>query len=158
MLTIPRLVGSLLGALVGLSSVVVWPPAAGATVNDGSDVSVTRFDGEDRYETSLQVAEAVAADAGGSLSSVVLVSGRRWTDAVVAAPVAGSLGAPVLMTPPSELRADALAFLQRVGVSSAVVVGPDASGGEHGPRARRGRRGARCARSGWHLRRACHRG
>ena len=83
--------------------------------------------------TSLQVAEAVAADAGGSLEWVVLVSGRRWTDAVVAAPVAGALGAPVLMTPPGELRADALEFLQRVGVSKALVVGPDASGGEHGP-------------------------
>ncbi|MDE0318909.1 MAG: hypothetical protein OXH86_16715 [Acidimicrobiaceae bacterium] len=37
------------------------------------------------------------------------------------------------MTPPDELRADALNFLQRVGVSSAVAVGPDASGDEHGP-------------------------
>ncbi|MYI12209.1 MAG: hypothetical protein F4117_06545, partial [Acidimicrobiales bacterium] len=64
---------------------------------------------------------------------MVLVSGRRWTDAVVAAPVAGALGAPVLMTPPDELRADALAFLQRAGVSKALVVGPDASGGAHGP-------------------------
>ena len=64
---------------------------------------------------------------------VVLVSGERWTDAVVAAPVAGALGAPVLMTPPGELRADALGFLQRVGVSGALVVGPDAGGGGHGP-------------------------
>ncbi len=107
--------------------------AAGAAENDGSDVSVTRYGGADRYETSLQVAEAVVADAGGSESWVVLVSGRRWTDAVVAAPVAGALGAPVLMTPPDELRADALEFLQRVGVTSALVVGPDASGGAHGP-------------------------
>ena len=133
MLTVPRLAGLLMGALVAFASVLVWPAAAGATVGDASDASVTRFGGGDRYETSLQVAEAVAADAGGSLSSVVLVSGRRWTDAVVAATMAGSLGAPVLMTPPDELRADALGFLQQAGVSSAVVVGPDASGGEHGP-------------------------
>ena len=52
---------------------------------------------------------------------------------MVAATVAGALGAPVLMTPPDELRADALEFLQRVGVTSALVVGPDASGGAHGP-------------------------
>jgi M6 family metalloprotease-like protein len=97
------------------------------------NVSVVRYGGADRYVTSLQVAEAVAADAGGSLEWVVLVSGRRWTDAVVAAPVAGALGAPVLMTPPDELRADALEFLRRVGVSKAMVVGPDASGGAHGP-------------------------
>ncbi|WP_419853351.1 cell wall-binding repeat-containing protein [Candidatus Poriferisodalis sp.] len=124
----------MLAVLAAFVSVSVLPAtAAGAAESDGSDVSVTRYGGADRYETSLQVAEAVAADADGSLEWVVLVSGRRWTDAVVAAPVAGALGAPVLMTPPEELRADALAFLQRVGVSKALVVGPDASGGAHGP-------------------------
>ena len=129
-----RLAIAVLSAAVAFGAVVVLPAAtAGAAENDGSDVSIARFGGADRYETSLQVAEAVAADAGGSLSSVVLVSGRRWTDAVVAATVAGALGAPVLMTPPDELRADALEFLQRVGVTNALVVGPDASGGAHGP-------------------------
>ncbi len=127
-----------LAALVAWGGVLVLPATAvGAAEHDdpgdGSDVSVVRYGGADRYVTSLQVAEAVAADAGGSLEWVVLVSGRRWTDAVVAAPAAGALGAPVLMTPPGELRADALEFLGRVGVSKALVVGPDASGGEHGP-------------------------
>ena len=122
-----------LAALIAFGGVLVLPAtAAGAAEGDGSDVSVTRYGGADRYETSLQVAEAVAADADGSLEWVVLVSGRRWTDAVVAAPVAGALGAPVLMTPPEDLRADALAFLQRAGVSKALVVGPDANGGAHG--------------------------
>ena len=125
-------------ALVASTGVLVLPAtAAGAAEHngsaDGSDVSVTRYGGADRYETSLQIAEAVAADAGGSLEWVVLVSGRRWTDAVVAAPVAGALGAPVLMTPPGDLRADALEFLRRAGVAKALVVGPDASGGAHGP-------------------------
>ncbi|MCY3608368.1 MAG: cell wall-binding repeat-containing protein [Acidimicrobiaceae bacterium] len=126
-----RLALMVLAALIAFGGVLVVPVAAvGAAEGDdggsaGSGVSVTRYGGADRYETSLQVAEAVAADADGSLEWVVLVSGRRWTDAVVAAPVAGALGAPVLMTPPGELRADALAFLQRAGVSKALVVGPD---------------------------------
>ncbi|MCY3608367.1 MAG: cell wall-binding repeat-containing protein [Acidimicrobiaceae bacterium] len=133
-----RLGVTLVAAAVAFGAVLALPVAAvGAAEGDGgsagSGVSVTRYGGADRYETSLQVAEAVAADADGSLEWVVLVSGRRWTDAVVAAPVAGALGAPVLMTPPGELRADALAFLQRAGVSKALVVGPDASGGAHGP-------------------------
>ena len=123
-----------LAVLVALGGVVVLPvAAAGAAGGDASDATVARYGGEDRYATSLLIAEAVAVEAGGSLSSVVLVSGERWTDAVVAAPVAGALGAPVLMTPPGELRADALAFMRRVGVSDAVVIGPDASGGAHGP-------------------------
>lgn len=137
-LRVRRLGVSVLASLVMLGSVLVSPlsPAAAAEGDgsgNGTDVSVTRYGGADRYETSLQIAEAVAADAGGSLKWVVLVSGERWTDAVVAAPVAGALGAPVLMTPPDELRADAFGFLQREGVSKALVVGPDAGGGAHGP-------------------------
>ena len=129
-----RLVALVLAAVVGLGGVLVLPAGpAGAAEGDGSDVSVARYGGPDRYSTSLLIAEAVAADAGGSLESVVLVSGERWTDAVVAAPIAGALGAPVLMTPPGELRADALEFLGRVGASAAVVIGPEAGGGSHGP-------------------------
>ena len=129
-----RLVALVLAALVGLGGVLVLPASpAGAAEGDGSDVSITRYGGADRYSTSLLIAEAVAAEAGGSLSSVVLVSGERWTDAVVAASVAGALGAPVLMTPPAELRADALEFLNRVGASAALVIGPEAGGGSHGP-------------------------
>ncbi len=123
-----------LSVAVGLGGVLVFPASpAGAAQTDGSDVPVTRYGGADRYATSLLIAEAVAAEAGGSLEWVVLVSGERWTDAVVAAPAAGALGAPVLMTSPGELRADALTFLQRVGVANALVVGPGASGGAHGP-------------------------
>lgn len=86
-------------------------------------IDVSRYGGADRYATSLLVAEAVASHAGGGLDEVVIVSGRNWTDAVVAAPLAGSLGAPVLATPSDELRPDAAAFLRRVGVSNAVLVG-----------------------------------
>ena len=139
-----RLAVIVLAALLALGTAAV-PPAAAAAAHDAADdapndagdgglgVSITRYGGADRYETSLRIAEAVAAEAGGSLEWVVLVSGERWTDAVVAAPLAGARNAPVLMTPPDELRDDALAFLKRVGVSLAMVVGPDASGGVHGP-------------------------
>lgn len=94
---------------------------------------VTRYGGADRYATSLRVASAFASEVGDSLEWVVLVSGERWTDAVVAAPLAGALTAPVLMTPPGALRDDARDFLKRVGVSKAMVVGPDSGGGRHGP-------------------------
>ena len=109
--------------------------AAGATSSDGRSAAPTqiRYAGADRYATSLQVAEAVAADAGGQLEWVVMVSGERWTDAVVAAPLAGRLNTAVLMTPPAELRADAQEFLSRLGVSKVLMVGPRSSGSGHGP-------------------------
>ena len=49
---------------------------------------------------SLLIAEAVAEQAGGRLSHVVMVSGESWHDAVVGADVAGQVGGAVLLTPP----------------------------------------------------------
>jgi len=121
-------------ALTVFASLLAFPsPPTGAVGGDGSNVTVTRYGGVDRYATSLMIAEAFAAEVGDSLEWVVLVSGERWSDAVVAAPLAGVLVAPVLMIPPGELRADARDFLGRVGVSKAMVVGPDSGGGRHGP-------------------------
>ena len=116
------------GAVAADTQAAPVPAASGGS----SGVGVDRYGGADRYVTSRLVAEAVVAEAGGSVAWAVLVSGERWTDAVVAAPIAGALGAPVLMTPPGELRADALALLQQAGVSKALVVGPEAGGGGHG--------------------------
>ncbi|MXY02785.1 MAG: hypothetical protein F4190_04110 [Acidimicrobiales bacterium] len=132
-----RWLGALSAVLV-LSAAALVPISAAAAQSRQSglaDIELVRYGGTDRYATSLLVAEAVAADAGGSLEWTVLVSGERWTDAVVAAPVAGALGAPVLMISPGELRADARAFLQRVGVSKALIVGPEHARGRrgHGP-------------------------
>lgn len=117
-----------LAALAALGGAGAWP--AGASDGESSGVSVVRLGGADRYATSLLVAEAFAADAGGSLSSVVMVSGERWADAAVAVPVAGALGSPVLLTPPGELREDLSGFLQRVSVSEVVLVGPDERGAD----------------------------
>ena len=62
-----------------------------------------------------------------------MVSGHNWTDAVVAAPLAGSLGAPVLTTPSGELRSDAAEFLRTTGVSNALIVGADSDTDGVGP-------------------------
>lgn len=128
--TMRRPSGLALLALAVLCGVLAVP--AGAARADDNAASIVRYGGEDRYATSLQIAEAVAAAADGSIEQVVLVSGERWSDAVVAAPIASALGAPVLMTPASTLRDDAARFLRRIGVTRALVLGPEAGGGAHG--------------------------
>ena len=111
-------------AAVALCAATVLAPSAAAAQSDASlaKLDITRYGGADRYATSLLIAEAVAADAGGEADSVVMVSGGHWADAVVAASAAGAVGAPVLMTPPDQLRADALEFLQRVGTTQVTIV------------------------------------
>ena len=136
-----RLLSALLASLALLVASLAVPsgPAAAQTDDEAPErlsavaLLFFRFGGADRYETSLIVTEAVAATFGGKLDSIVLVSGERWTDAVVAAPLAGSLNAPVLMTPPDELRQDALDFMKNVGVNNAVVVGATSGDSKHGP-------------------------
>ena len=128
-----RAIGAVLMATVVTAATVFLSVAAAGAVPQLADIDEQRYGGADRYATSLRVAEAVAADADGSLNWVVMVSGRNWTDAVVAAPLAGSLGAPVLSTPSGELRPDAAAFLQRTGVSKALIIGADSDTEGVGP-------------------------
>lgn len=110
--------------LMACGAVALPAPPAGAA-EPLAAVDVERFGGSDRYETSLRVAEAVAADAGGTLDTVVLISGTNWTNAVLGAPLAAQLGGTVLATPPDRLREDAAEFLERVGVRQAWLVRAD---------------------------------
>ena len=112
--------------LVSATALSVVPGAAAQSgESELAGVELIRYGGADRYATSLLVAEALAADAGDSLDWAVMVSGRSWHEAVAAASVAGSLEAPVLMTPPDQVRDDALEFLDRVGVSKVLLVSTD---------------------------------
>ena len=60
-------------------------------------ISVSRLGGSDRYESSALVAQQLFRANGGS-RNIVLASGTAYADAAVAAPLAGSLTAPILLT------------------------------------------------------------
>ena len=60
---------------------------------------VSRLDGVSRYHTSLSVADATEA-AGADLSTVWLVNGANWQDALVAGATAGTLGGVLLYVNP----------------------------------------------------------
>ena len=120
-------------SVIGIFASLLVPIASAGADEEPSHLAATRYGGADRYATSRLVAESFAAHSSGRLDSVVLVSGRSWTDAVVAAPLAGSLDAPVLATPSDELRPDAVQFLRQTGVSQALVIGADRDTSGVGP-------------------------
>lgn len=111
-------------AVVGLAAPIGAQSTPGAITPVGLDFQ--RYGGADRYATSLEIAEAFLDDADGSSEWAVMVSGTSWPDAVVASSLAGSLDAPVLLTPPRDLLADTKTFLERADVSSVIVVGSGA--------------------------------
>lgn len=105
------LVGAALSPLVQTSEA----RAAGGVTTD-------RIWGTDRYETSLEVAERFVTEADGRVNVAVVVPGTDWRDAVIAAGLAGSLGGPVLLSPPSGLSTAALDMLEGAAVSQIVVI------------------------------------
>ena len=124
-----RLATSLLAAvaLVAVATPIGAQSASAETSPGG--VEVERYGGADRYTTSLEVAQAVLDDAGGTADWAVMVSGTSWPDAVVSASLAGALDAPVLLTPRDELLTDTAEFLAAASVGNVIVVGSAAPPG-----------------------------
>ena len=97
----------------------------GSDDDSGDDRDTQRLAGEDRYATSLRIAEQVAEANDGTLATIVLAGGHSWTDALAAAPLAGALDGALLLTAPDGLAADTITWLAEVGVTDIIAVGDD---------------------------------
>lgn len=86
-----------------------------------------RLAGTDRYAT----AAAIARDRAGEASQVVMATGNDFPDALAAAPLARSMGAPVLLTSGC-IPEDSLAFVRDRGWADITVVGGGAAVPEFG--------------------------
>jgi putative cell wall-binding protein len=103
-------------AISGLTVALTASPAAAATTN--------RFGGLTRYDTARIAAEAQFP--GGS-ASAVLATGSNFPDALSAADLAGSMGAPLLLTPTAALAPETVAALATLRVHTVFVVGGPAA-------------------------------
>lgn len=81
--------------------------------------TVTRYGGDDRYETSAAVAALFPA----GLPVVYVATGVSFPDALVGGSVAAREGAPVLLTRDSELSPATYDALKRLDPQSVVVIG-----------------------------------
>lgn len=112
-----------------------------ATASTG--IEVVRYSAEDALGLSVEVAEALVAEAtdtgpNGAPRWMVLASGDGWADAAVAGPLAASLDAPVVLVPPGGLqtptaRLDLVEFLRSSAVQRAVIVGSPETVPNHEP-------------------------
>ena len=139
MLPVMRRLGSaLIAGVLGLTAllVVTGPARAANTASellvDPADRVTTvetdgvrPFAGRDRYETALRLAERFAHERGGlgSISTVILASGKALADGAVTAGLAGHLAAPVLLTRPDDLPEGVADFIDHHGISTVIVVG-----------------------------------
>lgn len=111
---------------VMLAASVLAPAGAAAeseTAGSRPAASLRRLSGPDRYETSLATAREFVDASGGSVEVVVVASGASWADALVAAALAGSLDAPVLLVERDTLRLSASEFVRESRAAGTIVVG-----------------------------------
>lgn len=84
--------------------------------------NIERIQGEDRYETSVKVAEKL-----GENDEIMLASGEGYADALSAAPVAAIKGIPIILTKAKELPQSSKEYIKSTGVTTTYVIGGTAS-------------------------------
>lgn len=87
------------------------------------DQRVERVAGSDRYATSIDISRRNFSTS----RYAILATGADFPDALAAAPLAGSLGAPILLTEPDRLSPALAAELKRLGARDVIVLGGTAS-------------------------------
>lgn len=89
----------------------------------GADVK--RLGGVSRYETSALVAEEIQSVTKTPVSSVALVYGEGFADALSIAPIAAEKGMPILLTETDKLPAEIAKFLQdnKASIKDTYVIG-----------------------------------
>lgn len=81
-------------------------------------INCTRFAGQDRFETSVKVAEQLNSENG-----IAVASGENFPDALSIAPSAAKLGMPVLLSSRTSLSQSAKNYLQDKNVPVSYIIG-----------------------------------
>lgn len=90
------------------------------------NANIVRLAGNDRYETSLEIAEELDTVKVGNLNKAFVVGGNGLADAMSVAAVAANAQEPIIVTPKEGLTKDAKAFLNK----TTSIVDADVIGGE----------------------------
>ncbi|MGV8982435.1 cell wall-binding repeat-containing protein [Clostridium sp.] len=111
--------GSSGGSTSGGGSSVIVAPVVPIPTKVDTILESTKLMGSNRYKTAIEVSKS-----GWVTSNVaVIANGYAFADALVAAPLAASYDAPILLTETSKLQADTKAELLRLGTKTVYVVG-----------------------------------
>lgn len=80
-------------------------------------ISATRIAGQDRYDTSIQIAKALGASKG-----AFVTTGSDFPDALSAAPIAAAQGMPILLVPPDSLPPTTQDYLNKANIKNIYVL------------------------------------
>jgi Tol biopolymer transport system component len=98
-------------------------------VTDLTSIAYSSLRGTDRYDTAIQISQAMGVRQGlpdGHLaadSGLVLAPGETFQEALCGGPLASAYGGPVLLTPRSELDARVMSEISRLGPKYVFCIG-----------------------------------
>lgn len=81
-------------------------------------IEIERISGNDRYDTSIEIAKKVGANNG-----VVIAKGDDFADALSAAPIAASKEMPIILVPQDKVTDTLQNYLKENNISKAYVIG-----------------------------------
>jgi len=81
-------------------------------------ISPTRIAGQDRYETSVKIAEQISEP-----SELIVTTGEDYSDALSMAPIAGVKQIPIILVPKDYLPDSVKAYISTINVKKTYVIG-----------------------------------
>lgn len=81
-------------------------------------IEIERISGNDRYDTSVEIAKKVGANNG-----VIIAKGDDFTDALSAAPIAASKEMPIILVPKDKVNDTLQNYLKNNNISKTYVIG-----------------------------------
>lgn len=110
--------------IIGSEDAVSWDVEE--QVDAIAGVSVDRVFGDNRYETSAEIAYRVA-DLTGYVYEAFVVRGDNFADALSASPIAYRQGMPVILTESKRLRPEAAAVIEDLEIENVIIAGSTAA-------------------------------
>lgn len=96
------------------------PDAGTVTIADDAPDATERLAGDDRVDTAVLVSQRSFPDGS---DVVVIARSDVYADALAGGPYAHQVDAPILVTPPTQLRGEVVTEIDRLGATQAVILG-----------------------------------
>lgn len=106
--------------IAGLCTALIGAAVIPASSVEANSTNVIRLAGDTRYDTMSRI---IQAEVPGTSEYVVVASGDNFPDALAAAPLAGALKAPIVLTSGNVLSPQAEQQITRLKASKAVIIG-----------------------------------
>lgn len=103
-----------------MSTLVIITIIFTGTASASSEPNITRLGGIDRFDTAIQISKKLYKD---GVSSIIIVNGLDFPDALSASVLSGAISAPILFTTKNKISSETLKEIERLNPTRIYIVG-----------------------------------